>query len=359
MTATLILGNHLSGHGDTPKVCEELAARLRAAGWPVLTASHRRRSLARLIEMSAAPALRRRDYAVAQIDVYSGRAFLWAEAAAAALTLSAKPFVVTLHGGALPEFFLRHPRRVRRLLRAAAAVTAPSSYLSEALGEARPDIEVLPNAIDLPRYRPRDPRAPLGARLIWLRAFHDLYNSILAVETLAELHREDPHLRLAMIGPDRGDGSLARARTRVAELGLASSVSIRPGVAKPEVPEHLAAADLFVNTSRTDNMPVSVIEAMACGLPIVSTDVGGIGRLLEHEVDALLVPAGSPAAMAQAMAQAVRRIRREPGLAARLSQNARRKAESFDWGQVLPRWQELLTSVAQGSGQNQGRGRGR
>lgn len=340
MTPTLILGAHLSGCGDSPKVCEELAARLRRRGWPILTASHKASGAARFADIVATAAARRRDYAVAQLDVYSGRAFCWAEAAAAVMRAMRKPFVATLHGGALPEFYRRHPARVERLLRSASAVTAPSEYLAQAFERVRPDIERVPNAVDLPPA-PKPLRSG-SLKLVWLRAFHDLYNSILAVETLAELQRDLPHARLTMIGPDRGDGSLPRTRSRIEELGLDDSVAVRGRIPKPAVAPALAEADVFINTSRTDNTPVSLIEAMACGLPIVSTDVGGIRSLLDHDADALLVPCGSP----RAMADAVLRLAREPNLAQRLGRNARAKAERFDWSRVLPRWEELLIRTA-------------
>jgi glycosyltransferase involved in cell wall biosynthesis len=79
---------------------------------------------------------------------------------------------------------------------------------------------------------------------------------------------------------------------------------------------------------------------MACGLCIVSTDVGGMTYLLDHETNALLVRPDDP----EAMADAVQRILSDSDLAARLSSNARRKAEGFDWEAVLPRWRNLLTS---------------
>lgn len=343
MIRTLLIGNHLSTAGDSPKVCEELAERLRGAGWPVETASSRRTPVVRLADMVWAAGSRPCD--VAQIDVYSGRAFLWAEAAAGALRARRKPYVLTLHGGNLPVFARRHPRRTARLLRSAAAVTAPSSYLQRAFGDVRDDVVQLPNAVDLPRYPYRRRERP-GPRLLWLRAFHQIYDSILAIETLADLRRDFPDVRLTMAGPDRGDGSLEASRRRSAALGVSGRVRIAGRVDKAAVPDWLNGADVFVNTSRTDNFPVSLVEAMACGLCIVTTNVGGIPDLLEDGVDALLVPPGDPAAMAAA----VRRVLREPGLAARLSGNARRKAEAFDWSAILPAWRQLLARAAEGAG---------
>ena len=113
------------------------------------------------------------------------------------------------------------------------------------------------------------------------------------------------------------------------------------GVANSEVPMWLNRGDIFLNTTHVHNTPVSVIEAMACGLVVISTNVGGLPYLLTDGEDALLVPPDD----AEAMAAAVRRVLTEPGLAERLSANARRKAESFDWANVLPMWRKLLGSI--------------
>lgn len=340
MTPTLILGNHLSSHGDSPKVCEDLADRLRQDGRQVWTASHHHFRPRRLADLTTAPYRLRRRYGVAQVDVYSGRAFLWAEAAAASLRACRKPYVLTLHGGRLPEFARRRPERVARLLRSAAAVTSPSPYLAESLSRHRGDIIVLENGIELPPDRPQLRDAPRPC-LIWLRAYHEIYNSILAVETLARLRSRGLDAQLTMIGPDRGDGTWERTRRRTAELSLQDSTDLRGPLPKSRVWEALAEGEIFLNTSRADNTPVSVLEAMAAGLPIVSTDVGGISRLLTDGIDALLVPESSP----EAMAQAVERLLDEEGLARKLARNARERARDFDWSRVLPRWHRLLDEI--------------
>ena len=342
MRPALLIGNHLSRHGHTVKVCEELASRLRAGGWPILTASDRLSPAARLADMTATVWRERRRYEVAHVDVFSGRAFLWAEAAAYSLHACGKPFALTLRGGALPEFAQRNPGRVRRLFGLAAAVTTPSAYLGEAFRASRPDILEIPNAIQTDLY-PRGERASQETRLIWMRAFHEIYNPVLAIETLAELRRDYPGVTLTMVGPDKGDGSRQRTAAATARLGLEGVVAFTNGISKQAVPGRLGQADVFLNTSNVDNTPVSVIEAMAAGLCIVSTRIGGIPDLLEHEQNALLVPTGD----ARAMAAAVGRILREPGLAARLSRNARQKAQAFDWSAVLPRWERLLDGLGE------------
>jgi glycosyltransferase involved in cell wall biosynthesis len=166
-----------------------------------------------------------------------------------------------------------------------------------------------------------------------------MYNPSLAPRVVDHLRKTFPSIHLLMIGSDRGDGSIQATQDTVNRLGVGGYIELIGGIAKSDVPSWLNKADIFINTTNIDNTPVSVIEAMASGLCIVSTKVGGIPYLLDHDHDALLVPPDDP----ESMAAAVRRILTEPGLAEYLSQNARRKAEQFDWVQILPHWEKLLT----------------
>jgi glycosyltransferase involved in cell wall biosynthesis len=250
-----------------------------------------------------------------------------------------KPYVLMLHGGNLPQFARRRPGSVRNLLTSAAAVTTPSAYLMEQMRAYREDIQVLPNGIDVSAYRYKLPRQVLS--MVWLRAFHEVYNPTMAVRVLALLRREYPKIHLTMIGPDKGDGSLHRTRLEAERLGVVNHLTIMGGVQKQDVPNKLAGADIFLNTARMDNTPVSILEAMASGLCVVSTCVGGIPYMLLSEHDALLTPTDDAAGMAAA----VRRIITEPDLATQLSRNGRRKAEQLDWTVVLPRWEKLLSSA--------------
>jgi glycosyltransferase involved in cell wall biosynthesis len=329
----LLVGNFLSASVGNRGVCEELAERLRGAGCVVLTASARPGRAARLADMLATAWRRRREYRVAHVDVYSGPAFSWAEAVAWTLRRAGKPYILTLHGGALPEFAARWPKRVRRLLASAAAVTAPSGFLAEGLRPCRPDLRLIPNALDLARYPFRHRTRP-QPRLVWVRAFHEIYDPSLAVRVLARVRRRYPGATLEMVGPDKHDGSFERTRA------IASAVEFTGAVPKALVPERIDRADIFLNTTTIDNTPVSVMEAMACGACVVSTRVGGVPHLVRDGEEGLLVPPRD----AWAMADAVERLLEAPELAARLSLAARRKAEGFDWGAVLPQWRRLLAA---------------
>jgi glycosyltransferase involved in cell wall biosynthesis len=172
-----------------------------------------------------------------------------------------------------------------------------------------------------------------------MRTFHEVYHPELALRVLAELRQSHPEATLTMAGQEKGLG--ARVEQLTEELGLCDAVR-RPGFLGLErKQQEFNRHDIFLNTSRIDNMPVSVLEACAFGLPVVATRVGGIPDLLEHERTGLLVPDGDVGAMAAA----VRRLVDEPALARRLSAGGRVLAELSRWEAVRPQWETLFNEV--------------
>ena len=335
--AVLLVGNFLSSTKGTRSLCEDLAQWFQSQGWSVITTSSRVGRGARLLDFLLTVWGERKRYKVAQVDVYSGPAFVWAELVCWALRVIHKPYVLTLRGGSLPAFACRSNRRVRNLFQSASAVTAPSRYLLELMQPYRKDMILLPNPLYLSKYSFSLRRHP-APRLIWLRALHNIYNPSLAVRVVALIREDFPDVRLSMIGPDKGDGSLGAARDLALQLGVADKITFTGSVPKDSIAQWLNQGDIFLNTTRVDNTPVSVLEAMACGLCIVSTNVGGIPYLLENEGDSLLVSDDDH----MAMAKAVQRLMTERGLAERLSRNARKKVEPFDWSNILPKWEKLF-----------------
>jgi len=339
----LLVGDFSASKLGNASVAEELARRLAREGDLVTTTSAQTRRLLRVADMLLTSFLARDRVDVAVIDVYSGAAFRWAEWVSAIVRGAGVPTVHVLRGGNLPSFARENPARVGRLLRSSNAVVALSGYLYEQMSPYGEIAETIPNPIDIGRYEYRL-RRTAAPRLAWLRSFHALYNPTLAPRMLAALGESIAPLRpqLVMMGADKGDGSLQAVRETAKRLGVEDLLSLPGPVQKSAVPGRLAEADVFINTTDVDNVPISVIEALASGMCVVSTDVGGIPYLLRDGVDALLVPRDDPAAMAAA----VTRVVTEPELAERLSRNARAKAETFDWSHVLPSWRKLIAKVA-------------
>jgi glycosyltransferase involved in cell wall biosynthesis len=338
----LIVGNFLSQTLKTRSVCEDLADQLKNSGWPVITTSNKQPRVSRLWDMLSTIWKRRHDFELAQVDVYSGPAFRWAEACCWLLRRVGKPYILTLHGGNLPEFSRKNTKRVQKLLNSAAMVTSPSPYLAELMSQYRKDLVLLPNPIDL-KALPFNLRTNPRTTLIWLRAFHSIYNPVLAIKVLASLIQEFPDVRLKMGGPDKDGTTLKQFQSAAVELKVTDRVQIVGAIPHEKVGDFLSEGDIFLNTTFFDNTPVSVLEAMACGLCVVSTNVGGIPILIKNEQEALLVPPDD----VNAMTQAVRRLLREPQLASQISSGGRTKVEAFDWTEILPKWQSLFLNVCQ------------
>lgn len=336
----LIIGNFLSKATGSRGVCEDLADGMAGLGWNIFISSDKPKRLIRLFDMLFCTIRWREKYDVAVVDVFSGNAFLWAEMVAFILRLLRKPYILSLHGGDLPRFSVHWPKRVRFLLSSATIVTAPSGFLQEQMKSYRSDIALIPNPIDLSRYifSPRDTVRPI---LVWLRAFHKIYNPSMAVKVIASLIDDYPDVNLIMCGGDTQDGSFTIASDLAESLGISRAVQFIGRIPKIQVPHWLQKADIFLNTTNIDNTPVSVVEAMACGLCVVSTDVGGLSYLLDNELDSVLVPVNN----AKAMEMAVRRLLTDAGFASRLSVSARRKAEQYDLRVVLLKWDALLQYI--------------
>lgn len=340
--SVLFVGNYLTSVTGASVHSHELAMALRDRGWQILTTSDHFSRLSRLWNMMTTAWRQRHKYRFGHVDIFSGDAFIWAEAVCWVFRRAGKPYALTLHGGNLPVFAKRWPGRVRRLLQSASVVTTPSRYLQQAMKPLFAGCILVPNSLYLSHYRFRE-RNRVLPRIVWLRAFHKIYNPMLAPRVLAELVGDFPHVRLTMAGGDKRDGTYSRTRALAQELGVTERIEFTGGMPKEDVPQLLEQSDIFLNTTNVDNTPVSVLEAMACGLCVVSTNVGGISYMLDDGEDALLTPADD----AVSMACAIRRLLTHDDLAGRLSRNGRKKALQHDWSTVLTQWEALLENMDQ------------
>ena len=332
----LLVAPLLSGAGRVPDVFESLGPLLGRSGHEVTMTSTRTGSVARALDQALTTRRHRKDTEVVVVHLYSGRAFL-TEDVVSRLAGGAR-LVGVLAGGGLPAFGVRRPRWVRRVLDRFDDLVAPSAYLARwAASCTTTPVTVIPNPLDLDPYRFRG-RSPARPRLLWLRAYHEIYAPEDAVQAVARLQTAHPDVQLTMVGDDKG--RRPEVVRLVADLGLEAHVSVG-GFAGPERKRALFDDhDLFLNTSRVDNRPVSVVEAAACGLVVVSTDVGALADLVQDGRSALLVAPGDTAAMADA----VGRVLADPALARRLSVGGRAVAEQGTPDRVLAAWDDLLSS---------------
>jgi glycosyltransferase involved in cell wall biosynthesis len=242
--------------------------------------------------------------------------------------------VLVLRGGGLPSCLAQRPQPFRWVYGLADAVVCPSVYMQQEMAHHGLPLLLIPNSIDPARYRFRL-RDQVRPRLLWVRTFHPFYNPMLALQTYELVRKCYPEATLTMAGMDRGHSR----EVQDAAEALALPVQFLGLIPKKDIPSLMDAHDIYLNTPHIDNMPVTVIEALLCGLPVVSTAVGGIPHLLRQEQTGMLVDDGD----VQGFVAAITRLVEDPVLGQRLSEHGRRYAENFAWERTLPLWTEVLT----------------
>jgi L-malate glycosyltransferase len=334
-----IVGNLLGRNpGSVTTQGQIIADLFSREGYDVISVSSKRNRLARLVEVAWTIARYRKLIDISIIEVYSGLALILADMASLLAKYSRIPLVLVLHGGNLPDFTKRHPRWVRRVLRRADILVAPSKFLAEEFERYGLRTRVIPNVIDLDHY-PNLKRGRISPKLIWMRSFHDIYNPHMALEVLRQLKDDYPAATLVMAGADKGLEN--QLKDRAAAEGLDESVRF-PGFLDHDAKvREFSAADVYLNTNRIDNMPVSILEAWAMGLPVVATNVGGVPYLIEPSETGLLVDDGD----VRGMVEAVKSLLKDPELANRLSTQGSRQAEQSSWTFVRQKWEEVFRQL--------------
>jgi L-malate glycosyltransferase len=272
------------------------------------------------------------------VDVYSGRRLADAEGTALAAAARGLPVILVLRGGMLPQVFADEPERARRLFGRASAVVCPSEFQARGVRRLGFGCRIIPNIIDLPAY-PFVRRGTLVPRLFWMRAYDPSYNPAMAIQAVRLIRRRCPRGTLVMAGTD--EGFQAEMKQLARSLDLEPHVQLNGFLSFQEKLAEAARADVFINTTNVDNMPVSVLEAWALGLPVVSASGGGIPDMISHGHNGLLVPSGDAAAMADAVCDLVA----HPARVEEITRHARESAAASDWAAVRPAWQALFAQV--------------
>jgi phenylacetate-CoA ligase len=225
------------------------------------------------------------------------------------------------------EDHLSRSRLARRLVRAWDLVIVPSGYLVGIFRQVGLTASAIPNIVDTRLFSFRS-RAPLRPVFLSNRNLEPLYNVECTLRAFAMIREVYPDARLDVVGDGSQAGHLRHVASR---LGLAG-VTFHGKVAPQHMPEFYGRADIYLNSSEIDNMPTSLLEAQACGLPVVTSRAGGIPHIVRHEETGLLVPPNDP----RALADAALRVLAEPVLASRMTEQARRHIAASLTGQQGP-----------------------
>lgn len=331
----LYIGNKLAKQGKSPTTADTLPPCFENEGLEVIVASDKKNKIIRLFDMMRVTYQNHKEISLVIIDTYSTWNFYYAVLIATMCRKYKLPYVPILHGGNLPQRIKKSKYLSRKLFNGAKTNVAPSKYLFESFKkEGFHNLTYIPNTIALKNY-PFLLRKTIRPKLLWVRSFAELYNPLMAIEIVEILKKQGFEIELCMVGPEK-DGSMQRCKKAAEELNLPVTFT---GILKKEEWISLSEQfDIFINTTNFDNTPVSVMEAMALGLPIISTNVGGMPFLIDSGVDGVLVPPNNP----QAFVEVILDFYNNPLYAQKLSLQARLKTEGFDWQNLKHRWKELF-----------------
>ena len=236
--------------------------------------------------------------------------------------------ILNYRGGEAPSFFARYRWLVVPVLRLVDEIAVPSAYLHRVFAHYGFAAAIIPNFVDLRRFRFRQ-RDHLAPRLLVNRSLEPLYNVRMAIDAFAIIKKKHPEARLDVVGGGSEEPAL---RKWVAQQGL-KDAHFYGAVPNEEIPRYLEKAEILLNPSNADNMPISLLEAFAAGVPVVTTNVGGIPDLVGSET-ALLVDAGDAVAMSAQIDELLRR----PEKVFRLTQAAKALSEQTSWERVGRLW---------------------
>ncbi|PLW81596.1 glycosyl transferase family 1 [Kineobactrum sediminis] len=248
------------------------------------------------------------------------------------------PVIVNYRGGEAQAYFQQSWRRVKPSMARAAMVVVPSGYLKAVFDDFGQPTRVIPNIIDRELFQPRKQTRVGGTSeqaapytLVITRNLEPIYGIDTALKALARVLAVQPQVRLRIAGSGPAEAAL---RALAQQLDVGHAVTFEGRLQRPAVVALYAEADAMVNPTTVDNMPNSVLEAMACGLPVVSTNVGGVPHILRHENTGLLVPPNDEAALATA----ILRLVGDEELQQRLRSNSLAEVEQYTWANVGEQW---------------------
>jgi glycosyltransferase involved in cell wall biosynthesis len=330
----IYIGNFLSKHGLTESLAETFVIRLQDVGIKVKYTSTKKNKLFRLIDMISVALLANKENLIL-IDTFSTGAFYYSLIIGFIAKLKGIKYCPVLRGGNLPtklkgnfiaDFYFNNSFKI----------IAPSKYLGSIFEEKFTNVICIPNFIPVVNY-PYLHRNAASPNLIWVRSFHETYNPLLVLKTVDLLKDEYPNIHVTMIGPDK-DGSQSKFIHEMNRLKLSRYFNLTGKLEKKSWIDLSKNSSIFINSTNFDNHPVSIIEAMALGFPIISTNVGGVPYLIQDGMNGLLFEKDNKIEFAKK----IKLILNNPDLCSRLSENARNTALKYDWNVIKEVWKSEI-----------------
>ena len=335
----IYIGNQLNKKGLTPTSIETLGVQLQDLNCEIKYASSIKNKFFRGLHMAWVVWRNRKWVDLVLVDTYSSFAFYYCIIVAALCKGIGVPYVPILRGGNLKWRIGKSPKIADFVFKNSYTNIGVSNFLKTTFLEKKYPFTLIPNNVDIQNYSFLQ-RKNISPTILWVRSFARIYNPNLALDILKLVSEKYPQAQLTMVGPDK-DGSMQEFSTYARTLGLEQQVQIMGIKSKEEWREISKNCDIFLNTTTVDNTPISVIEAMALGLPVVSTRVGGVPFIIEDSINGLLFDSGNATQAADHIFQLLTNSEKTEAI----SKQARKMVENWDWEVIKYQWKELFESV--------------
>lgn len=243
-----------------------------------------------------------------------------------------KKTIVTYHGSGADTYFEKHRKLIGYIFSLADEITVQSRFLEKVFLKYGMAVNVIPNILelDISKFKLRDNIRPI---LIVTRSLTKVYNVKCAIYAFDIVKKKYPDSKLIIVG----DGpEMENLKNLVKTLKL-TDVVFKGRVPNTQIYDELNEADIFTNPTTKDNMPVSILEAFACGLPVVSTNVGGIPYVIEDHSNGLLVDNNDHQGMARKIVELIENYE----LSKELILNGIESLKKYKWESVKSRWYNL------------------
>ena len=281
-----------------------------------------------------------RVYKYDVIHVFSASYFSFVLAPTPAILIGRlyrREVLLNYHSGEAEDHLRRWRRTAIPTIRLVDSVVVPSEYLVRVFASYGLKATAIYNLIDTSKFRFRE-RSPLRPVFLSNRNLESHYGVDRVLRAFALIQKELPEASLTIAG----DGSQAKAlRTLAQELNLQNEM-FTGQVAPFAIADVYDANDIFLNGSEIDNQPLSILEAFSCGLPVVTTDAGGIPDIVEDGRTGMVVPRGDYAEMAR---RAITLLN-DPALTKRIVEQARQECLKYSWEAVRDAWMSVYHGLA-------------
>ena len=278
------------------------------------------------------------------IHVFANSGWSWQLFAAPVLWIGwirKTPVIINYRGGEARNYFNKSIKWVRPSINKATDIIVPSGYLKTVFSDFGIESHIIPNIVNLERFHPKEKYGQMNAHcphLIITRNLEAIYGISTAINAVARLRQTVPDIQLTIAGMGPQKEELQQL---VKKERLEKNISFTGKLTPEEIAELYLRADIMLNPTTVDNMPNSVLEAMASGVAVVTTDVGGIPYIVENNKTALFTEVNNP----ESMVKQINRLLNEPELYRTLVNNGLQEVQQYTWTEIKVLWLALYKSL--------------